>query len=38
MSLLPTTYTSLSIILVSRLTPYADEIIGEYQYGFRGNQ
>ena len=30
-SLLETTYSS----LLSRLTPYAEEIIGDHQYGFR---
>jgi len=34
-SLLPTTYKILSSILLSRLTPYADEIIGDHQCGFR---
>jgi len=33
-SLLPTTYKILSNILLSRLTPYAEEIIGDHQYGF----
>ena len=33
-SLLPTTYKMLSNILVSRLTPYAEEIIGDHQCGF----
>ena len=33
-SLLPTTYKSLSNILLSRLTPYAEEIIGDHQCGF----
>jgi len=37
MSLLPTTYTILSNILMSRLTPYAEEIIGDHQCGFRLN-
>ena len=36
-SLLPTTYTILSNILLSRLTPYAEEIIGDNQCGFRRN-
>jgi len=31
-SLLPTTYKLLSNILFSRLTPYAEEIIGDHQY------
>ena len=34
-SLLPTTYKILSNILLSRLTPYAQEIIGDHQCGFR---
>jgi len=34
-SLLPTTYKILSDILLSRLTPYAEEIIGDHQCGFR---
>ena len=33
-SLLPTTYSILSNILLSRLTPYAEEIIGDHQCGF----
>jgi len=33
-SLLPTTYKILSNILLSRLTPHAEEIIGDYQFGF----
>jgi len=32
--LLPTTYKILSNILVSKLTPYVDEITGDHQYGF----
>ena len=32
--LLPTMYRILSDILLSRLTPYAEEIIGDHQYGF----
>jgi len=36
-SLLPTTYTILSNILLSRLTPYAEEIFGDHQCGFRRN-
>jgi len=36
-SLLPTPYKILSNILPSRLTPYADEIIGD-QWGFRRNR
>jgi len=32
---LPTTYKILSNILLSRLTPYAEEIIGDHQCGFR---
>ena len=34
-SLLPTTYKTLSNILLSRLTPYAEEIIGDHQCGFQ---
>jgi len=34
-SLLPTTYKSMSNILLSRLIPYAEEIIGDHQCGFR---
>ena len=34
-SLLLTTYKILSNILLSRLTPYAEEIIGDHQCGFR---
>jgi len=34
-SLLLTTCKALSNILLSSLTPYAEEIIGDYQYGFR---
>jgi len=34
-SLLPTTYKLLSNILLSRLTPYAEEIIGDHQCDFR---
>ena len=37
-SLLSTSYKILSNILVSRMTPYANEIIGEYQCGFRRNR
>jgi len=33
-SILPTTYKILSNILLSRLTPYAREIIGDHQCGF----
>jgi len=33
-SLLPTTYKILSNILLSRLTPCAEEIIGDHQCGF----
>jgi hypothetical protein len=38
LSLLPTTYKHLSNILLSRLTPYAEEIIGVHQCGFRHNR
>jgi hypothetical protein len=37
-SLLPTTYNILSSILPSRLTVYAEEIIGNHQFGFRRNR
>ena len=37
-SLLPTTYKILSNILLSRLTPYAEEIIGDHRCGFRRNR
>jgi len=37
-SLLPTTYKILSNILLSRLIPYAKEIIGDHQSGFRRNR
>jgi len=37
-SLLPTTYKTSSIILFSRLIPYAKEIIGDHQRGFRRNR
>jgi len=37
-SLLPTTYKTLSNILLSRLTPYAEEIIGDHQCGFQRNR
>jgi hypothetical protein len=37
-SLLPTTYKILSNILLSRLTPYTEEIIADYQCGFRRNR
>jgi len=37
-SLLPTTYKILSNILFSRLIPYAKEIIGDHQCGFRRNR
>jgi hypothetical protein len=36
-SLLPTTYKILSNILLSTLIPYAEEIIGDHQGGFRRN-
>jgi len=38
MPLLPTTYKILSSIVLPRLTPYAVEIIGDYQCGFRHNR
>jgi hypothetical protein len=37
-SLLPATYKILSNILVSRLTQYVDEIIGDHWCGFRHNR
>jgi hypothetical protein len=37
-SLLSTTYKILSIILLSGLTPYAEEIIGDHQCDFRRNR
>ena len=37
-SLLPPTYKILSNILLSRLTPYAEEIIGDHQCGFWCNR
>jgi retron-type reverse transcriptase len=37
-SLLSTSYRILSNILLARLTPYADEIIGDHQCGFRRNR
>jgi hypothetical protein len=37
-SLLSTSYKILSNILLSRLTPYVDEINGDHQCGFRRNR
>jgi hypothetical protein len=37
-SILPTTYKILFNILLSRLIPYAEEIIGDHQCGFRRNR
>ena len=37
-SLLPTTYKILSNILLSRLIPYAEEVIGDHQCGFQRNR
>jgi sorting nexin-29 len=37
-SLLSTSFKILSNILLSRLTPYVDEIIGNHQCGFRHNR
>jgi hypothetical protein len=37
-SLLPTTYKILSNILLSNLIPYAEEVIGVHQCGFRHNR
>jgi sorting nexin-29 len=36
--LLPTTYKILSNILLSRLIPYAEKIVGDHQCGFRRNR
>jgi len=36
-SLLSTTYKILSSILLSKLTPYAEEITGDHQCGFQSN-
>jgi hypothetical protein len=36
--LLPTSYKILSNILLSRLIPYADEIVGDHECGFRSNR
>jgi hypothetical protein len=38
LSFLPASYKTLSNILLSRVTPYADEIIGDHQCGFRCNR
>jgi hypothetical protein len=37
-SLLSTSYKILSNVLLSRLSPYVDEIIGDHQCGFRHNR
>jgi len=37
-TLLSTTYKILSNILLSKLTPYAEEIIGDHQCGFHHNR
>ena len=37
-SLLPTTYKILSNILLSRLIPYAEEVIGDHQCGLGRNR
>jgi hypothetical protein len=37
-SLVPATYKILSSILLSRLTPYVEEITGDYLCGFRRNR
>jgi len=37
-SLLPTTYKILSNILLSKLVPYAEEVIRDHQCGFRRNR
>jgi hypothetical protein len=38
LSLFPTTYRILSNILLSRLTPFAQEIVGDHQCGFPRNR
>jgi hypothetical protein len=38
LSLLSTSYRILSNVLLSRLSPYVDEIIGDHQCGFRRNR
>ena len=38
MPILPTTYKILSNILLSRLTQYSEEIIGDDQCGFQRNR
>jgi hypothetical protein len=38
MSLLPSTCKILSIIFVSRITPYIDKIIGDHHCGFQHNR
>jgi len=37
-SLVPSTYKILSNMVLLRLTPYAEEIIGDHQCGFRCNK
>jgi hypothetical protein len=37
-SLLSTAYKMLSNILLARLTPYVNEVIGDHQCGFRRNR
>jgi len=37
-SILPITYKILSNILLSRVTPYAEGITGDHQYGFQQNR
>lgn len=37
-SLLNTAYKTLSNIILNRLTPYAESVLGEYQAGFRTNR
>jgi hypothetical protein len=37
-SLLSNSYKIVSNILLSTLSPYIDEIIGDHQYGFRRNR
>jgi len=37
-SLLDTSYKILSNVLLARLKPYGEEIVGEYQAGFRAGK
>jgi len=38
LSLFPARYKSVCNILLSKLNPYAEEIVGDHQYGFRRNR